>query len=262
MLRFVSPSGLVAVLLLGQAPAAAPPRSQSAEINRLIAQLASGSFREREEASKGLEAIGEPALPALARAAGSTDLEVRRRALWLLKRSQVLLREVVTSLQGKWDIDPEAPDEEALRVKLTGKHISDGELARVKWLAGVGRLYLRHTRVSDAGLAHVAEYQALRRLSLFGTPIADRGLRHICRLESLECLDLEDTQVSDAGLAYLKGLRELRRLYLGGTTVSDGGLVHLHGLPHLQRISLARTRVTSRGIAELQRALPGVVIER
>jgi hypothetical protein len=262
MSRFASAPALIVAVLLGAAPAVAPPPSQTADIALLVERLGSGDFRQREEASRALEALGEPALPALARAAGSPDLEVRRRAVHLLKRSQVLLREVVTRLEGRWEIDPDAPDDHALHIRLTGRHISDAELARVKWLAGVGRLYLRHTRLSDAGLAHLTAYPSLRRLSLFGTPVADVGMRHLGRLKSLECLDLEDTQVSDAGLAHLKGLRELRRLYLGGTAVSDAGLVHLHELAHLQRVSLARTRVTSRGIADLQRALPGVVIER
>src|SRR5438876_1130428 len=56
--------------------AAAPDRS----VERLIGQLGSDDFAEREAASKKLEAIGEPALDALARATTSSDPEVRRRA--------------------------------------------------------------------------------------------------------------------------------------------------------------------------------------
>src|SRR5947209_5791743 len=50
------------------------------EIRRLITQLGSDEFAEREAASRRLEAIGAPALPALHRAAASQDPEVRRRA--------------------------------------------------------------------------------------------------------------------------------------------------------------------------------------
>jgi WD40 repeat protein len=54
---------------------------QPAEIQRLIRQLGSDSFAERDAASKALAAIGEPALEALRNAIEtSDDAEVRRRA--------------------------------------------------------------------------------------------------------------------------------------------------------------------------------------
>src|SRR6266571_2059045 len=46
------------------------------EIVRLIKQLGSDKFKEREAASKRLAEIGEPALDALDKAATSNDLEV------------------------------------------------------------------------------------------------------------------------------------------------------------------------------------------
>src|SRR5262249_16052893 len=54
-----------------RAPADAPP--DAAKIRRLVEQLGSPSFAEREAASAALEAAGEPALPALAKAAESDD---------------------------------------------------------------------------------------------------------------------------------------------------------------------------------------------
>jgi WD domain, G-beta repeat len=54
---------------------------QDAKIARLIKQLGSNSFEEREAASKALDAIGEPARRALQKVvAESVDAEVRRRA--------------------------------------------------------------------------------------------------------------------------------------------------------------------------------------
>ncbi len=55
--------------------------TQDERIDRLIRQLGSESFAQREQAGKELEAIGTPALDALRKAAAtSTDAEVRRRA--------------------------------------------------------------------------------------------------------------------------------------------------------------------------------------
>jgi hypothetical protein len=58
---------------------------QPSEIDRLIQQLGSPKFAEREAASKRLEAIGVPAAEALRKAATtSPDIEIRRRAQKLL----------------------------------------------------------------------------------------------------------------------------------------------------------------------------------
>src|SRR2546430_1370954 len=62
--------------LCGVVGASAPP--PEAEVARLIRQLGSNSFREREAATRRLEAIGEPALGRLRRAAQADDAEVRR----------------------------------------------------------------------------------------------------------------------------------------------------------------------------------------
>jgi hypothetical protein len=75
--------GLVSLTVV-PSPAAEDP--DSPRIAKLIAQLGAGTFREREEASRALEAVGACALEALRRAAQSSDLEVRRRAEELVRK--------------------------------------------------------------------------------------------------------------------------------------------------------------------------------
>jgi WD40 repeat protein len=65
------------VLLLSFVPVIAAPAD--AEVARLVKHLGDDNFDKREVASKGLEAIGEPALEAVTKTATSSDLEVRRR---------------------------------------------------------------------------------------------------------------------------------------------------------------------------------------
>ena len=90
-------------LLLGGAVAGEPPRPKAAEIERLIVQLGSDTFDEREAASKALVGIGEPALPALRRASSSEDAEVRRRARDVMKATYARVEaEDTTALQGTW----------------------------------------------------------------------------------------------------------------------------------------------------------------
>jgi HEAT repeat protein len=54
------------------------------KIDRLIKQLGSAKFSEREAASQQLEEIGAAALPALRKALTSRDAETRRRATNLI----------------------------------------------------------------------------------------------------------------------------------------------------------------------------------
>jgi WD40 repeat protein len=71
-----------ALALVGLAPGA----EDQGRVDRLVRQLGSPRFEEREEASKALERLGEPALPALRKAASeSSDAEVRRRARFLVQ---------------------------------------------------------------------------------------------------------------------------------------------------------------------------------
>ncbi len=60
--------------------------SDAERVDKLIEQLGSSSYHEREAASKALEAVGAPALESLRKAADSDDIEVRRRAAELVKR--------------------------------------------------------------------------------------------------------------------------------------------------------------------------------
>jgi uncharacterized protein (TIGR03067 family) len=78
-------AGCAALALTGSLRADQPTKSQATD--RLIGQLGSRKFREREAASKALAKVGEPALDALRTAAkDDADPEVRRRAAQLVNR--------------------------------------------------------------------------------------------------------------------------------------------------------------------------------
>jgi hypothetical protein len=73
-------------------PTPAAEKADAKKIDKLIEQLGSSDFKEREQATKALDAIGEPALEALKKAAKGDDIEVRKRAATLVanieKRTQ------------------------------------------------------------------------------------------------------------------------------------------------------------------------------
>jgi hypothetical protein len=79
---------LLPLFLLGLTGASLAPAQppDASRIQRLIAQLGSGDFQDRESAMAALHAIGSAAMPALRAAARSNDLELRRRAEDILHR--------------------------------------------------------------------------------------------------------------------------------------------------------------------------------
>jgi hypothetical protein len=83
---------LAAAIGTGWAAAGEPAKRQSAQqaaaeqVARLIAELGSDDFETRESAARQLEAFGPAAAPALRKAAGSSDHEVRRLALQVAEK--------------------------------------------------------------------------------------------------------------------------------------------------------------------------------
>jgi hypothetical protein len=80
---------LILVLGLGVGTVMVVPAtsaSDPAKINQLVARLGSENFRQRESATKELDALGEQALEALRTAAKSSDMEVASRAAALVAR--------------------------------------------------------------------------------------------------------------------------------------------------------------------------------
>jgi hypothetical protein len=81
---------IVAGLALMMPPRIAAGETPSKEkIDKLIEQLGSESFAEREQASSALAVIGVPALEALRQAAKSEDAEIRKRAEELLPKIEM-----------------------------------------------------------------------------------------------------------------------------------------------------------------------------
>ena len=71
---------LLMVVLMGQMP------EETADLDDLVSRLGAGRYAEREAASRTLEDLGRPALPALRAARSSHDPEVRNRASGLVQR--------------------------------------------------------------------------------------------------------------------------------------------------------------------------------
>ena len=83
----------------------------SDRIGALIKQLGDDAFAKRETASKELEDIGEPALPALRKAATSSeDPEIRRRAEHIsqsiaTRAADAAIKRRLAAFKGKWNVE-------------------------------------------------------------------------------------------------------------------------------------------------------------
>ena len=92
---------LAMVLLIAVGSQSEPPQPTGADIDRLVKQLGSDKFSERQKAREQLDAIGEPALESLRKASASDDAEMRRLASGLVKRiqSRVTCQALIQSLK-------------------------------------------------------------------------------------------------------------------------------------------------------------------
>jgi hypothetical protein len=88
------------------------------KIARLIRGLSSDKFEERDAASKALEALGSPALPALRQAAASDDAEVSKRAKNLIQAQ--LDKESVWHFSATHDAPPDLAKRCSIR-EVNGK---------------------------------------------------------------------------------------------------------------------------------------------
>jgi hypothetical protein len=166
------------------------PATDADEIDRLVRQMGSDSFTERQKASKALEAIGEPALETLRKAAKDGDAEIRRRATELVRtiedrraaqgRARALA--IVRRRGGRCEIDKDSPGKPVVRVILFKTRVTDDEVRQLKWLSRLRYLDLAGTDVTDACLDDLRELRELQFLDLSGTKVTGAGLIDLRKL--------------------------------------------------------------------------------
>ena len=154
--------------------------------------------------------------------------------------------------------------------------IGDKDLANLRHMPRLERLYLAGTKVTDEGLRHVEGLEHLKRLSLWGTQITDEGLRPVGRLRALEALDIHQVatgfvlgsrargdklafgqaprnsrgKLTAKCLTHLIDTPELRELYFS-FLIDDEALLHLGRCRHLRLKSLMLDHVTEAGLSQL-----------
>jgi len=143
----------VALLAVSGSPPAEPISDRLA---RLIRQLGDRSYARREAASRELDALGEPALDALRKAASAEDAEVGQRAELLVRPITGRIRAAVTrkeleKLQGTWSL---------VAMEVNGRQIK-GEDRNFVFTFKDGRWSLHaNGQLSQAGFVQQIEVEA------------------------------------------------------------------------------------------------------
>ncbi len=138
----------------------------------------------------------------------------------------------------------------------------DADIECLNGLPGLRSLTVIGAPMTDAGFQRAGLLNTLGFLWLEDVNVSDAGFQQVRNLTNLEELRLNRTAVTDAGLAHLTGVTKLRELSIENMPVTDGGLAYLKKLTGLKILRLTNTRATGRGIADLERALPGLTIEK
>jgi len=230
--------------------------SDTAALDRLIRQLGSDRFAEREEASKALRAREAASLPALWKATRSDDPEIRRRAREIVVVVELRVRrrllDTIQKLGGSYG---EYGD--TVNVGLARTDTTDAVVSDLRYLRGIRTLALHKTLITNAALEHIKEVDDPDYLDISSTKITDAGLIHLKGLRNLRRLDLSGTRVTDAGLVHLLALEKLEELDISYTAISDAGLVHVKAIKKLTSVNLAfMPKVTDKAIADLLKAKP------
>ena len=155
---------LAGLLLLAEWPAAAAEAGRPAdEVARLIKQLGHAEFAQREAAERRLIEIGEPAIPALEKAARGDDPEVATRAGRALAALVSLDAKTVRELRAQGQRAFAAGDYAAMRAAYRRLSIA-AAATQVRWSV---------MRETSEDITRIYSQRSVGRISRsFSTPIA------------------------------------------------------------------------------------------
>lgn len=229
-----------------------PPRlTNQRVIHRLVEQLGAEKFSERQVASKALLGHRRFALPALTKAVGHDDLEIRSRARKLIA---VIDADVIDlrARGAKVKIDETGPDHPIVAVDFNNASVTDEDC---RWLARQPQLrevsICQGQGVTDAGLRHFRSHPSLALLILKRAVVTDEGLRALATVRNLQGLALLFVAINGEGLRSFSELPRFRELQLTSTNLNDAGLEQVARLRHLKSLYITQARFTDRGMKHL-----------
>jgi len=101
---------------------------------------------------------------------------------------------------GRWRFNSNLLPGQTLSSELSGKGVTDEDLADLAELRTVTWLNLAGAPVTDAGVVRLTHLSVLQVVVLSGTKVTDNCLFQLRELPELRKLDIDETKVTDAGL--------------------------------------------------------------
>jgi Leucine-rich repeat (LRR) protein len=175
-----------------------------------------------------------------------------------------------------------------VKLSLSGRGITDQNVAPLVGCAGVEAINIREHALTDAGLAflagmtnlrvfelnntfeapvppritgsgfvHLRKATGLQKVHVHGGPVGDAACENLSANKELTDLTIEGTRITDAGVKHLRELTALRWLSLPDNPLGDGGLAQLETLTKLELLDLSQTRVRGQGLSVVQ-SLPAL----
>ncbi len=204
----------------GMVPARGAPPTD-AEIAGWIEQLSAPQFARREAATKSLLAAGEAAVPPLAAAIPTADLEAASRGIEIL-RDMLADEALAEAAEAALERCAEAGDATAARLAAAALdfHVLGMAAAARERLESLGAVFREQPAAAQgaveielgddwkgtsADLRELTRLPRLEGLAFHGVPLDDQALAVIGRLRTLERLELFGTGLDDAALAGLAG---------------------------------------------------------
>ena len=105
--------------------------------------------------------------------------------------------------------------EQLVHLDLSQSELKDEDLAIVKDLPHLQKLYIQQTDISNEGLVHLKDLQYLEYLNAYATKIDDEGLSTIAHLPRLKKLFLWQTVVTDTAIATIQQARPHLEISIG-----------------------------------------------
>ncbi len=136
-------------------------------------------------------------------------------------------------------------------LSLSGKTMSDNQLAMLSGLTNLESILLNGTELSDDGYRHFAAFPKLKRLSLFHPSrnvenFTGAGLAHLKALPNLERLTFAGATAGDAAFQAVAEIQQLKEFSQWHNLESPQAIEHLTKLPNLRVLKIGQ-RLPSRG---------------
>jgi hypothetical protein len=85
------------------------------------------------------------------------------------------------------------------RIVFRGPRVTDGWLAHVGHMKGLGIVEIKHASITDAGVVPLVKLENVQQVSIFYSPITDGAIEHLVRLRNPTVLKIYGTRISPEG---------------------------------------------------------------